>query len=407
MLKSVPRSEAVDRSHDASAETSSEPCYRLCDEAVIQKRAGTWLVTNPRTHRHVELNGAAVRALSSLSEASSGAWGTAFSDAKGWDRSGLDLSYGLWSDPSGCVDRRGAACRGQALFELLQRHLFLVLEDQRDYDDFLAPLSSLLDRDHLGTFHQRVGQHLLLEERVRDSWRWWHDQKFEPNGTRLKPTPYKWVQEAFFDRYFGNRDLKDSRVLDFGCGNGYFTGKFAALGATPLGLDTCSHLIDIARRNHAKRAEFQACRDTGHVLEVLQGLPMESFARIYMSDTFLLLFDGLGAEGLRPLLQAFRRLLLPEGRIHMMEPNPIFWLACRLGSPDRPSAAVTEYRDPLYGVAPTLDRLLGAMAPAGFALVEYLHPELDKEADADAALRAFARQFPLWDFLTFEPRRGP
>lgn len=369
---------------------------------------GCWVLSNPRTRRHVELNGTAVGALATVAEASDrGAWATAFAHAQGWDRSGLDLSEGLWSDPSGLVERKGNACQGEVLFDLLKRHLMLVAEDQRDYDAFLAPLSSPLDRDHLGTFHQRIGQHLLVEQRVRHSWRWWHDQKFEAEGRRLKPTPYKWVQETFFDQYFAGQDLRDNRVLDFGCGNGYFSGKFAALGARPLGLDTCGELIDIAQRNHGEPAEFRACRDPEHVLEVLHGLPAESFTRIYMSDTFLLLFDGLGAEGLGPLLRAFRRLLAPIGRIHMMEPNPLFWLACRLGSPDRPSVVVAEYRDPLYGVAPTLDQVVGVMAPAGFALMEYLHPELGDDAEAGAALRAFAAQFPLWDFLTFEPRSRP
>ena len=167
MLKSANRSEATGHAADAAVKVGVEVCYRLCDEAIIQRRSGTWLITSPRTHRHVELNGAAVSTLSKTTEASSGAWGTAFSDAQGWDRSGLDLSFGPWSAPSGCVSRRGAACRGDDLFELLRRHLFLVREDQREYD-FLAPLTSLLDRDHLGTFHQRIGPHLLLEQRAFD-----------------------------------------------------------------------------------------------------------------------------------------------------------------------------------------------------------------------------------------------
>ncbi|MGY3616573.1 hypothetical protein [Bradyrhizobium sp. USDA 10063] len=98
------------------------------------------------------------------------------------------------------------------------------------------------------------------------------------------------------------------------------------------------------------------------------------------------------------------RLLRPGGKLHLFEPNPMFWLGCRLGSSSDPMLVVSEYREQLYTVAPTLDRVMEVMGGCGFVLTEYAHPPGDHIPEDEVALRAFARRFPLWDFLTFERR---
>ena len=69
-----------------------------------------------------------------------------------------------------------------------------------------------------------------------------------------------------------------------------------------------------------------------------------------------------------------RCLLRAGGSFCAMEPNPSYWLAGRYGDPAQPYAVVTEYRNPVFNVAPTLDRLLPVMAQAGFALKDLRHP---------------------------------
>jgi hypothetical protein len=84
-----------------------------------------------------------------------------------------------------------------------------------------------------------------------------------------------------------------------------------------------------------------------------------------------------------------------------MEPNPIFWLASRYGDPLKPYAIVTEYRHPVFNVAPTLDRLLPVMASAGFALKDIQHPAPSTaEPKADMGYQS---EFPIWDFFVFVP----
>jgi hypothetical protein len=108
---------------------------------------------------------------------------------------------------------------------------------------------------------------------------------------------------------------------------------------------------------------------------------------------------------LAALLAEFRRLVAPDGRVEMMEPNSAFWLGGIYGDPARPYTIVPEYRERIFNVAPTLDRYVAVMAEAGFGLVQLLNPglERDGDADGDGALRARASAFPLWDFMTFVP----
>ena len=63
------------------------------------------------------------------------------------------------------------------MFGLLKDRCLLVSR-QESARARLRPLQNLFDRDSLGGFHQRVGQYLLLEKRVRARWRKWHDKKF-------------------------------------------------------------------------------------------------------------------------------------------------------------------------------------------------------------------------------------
>lgn len=383
--------------------------YRLSPDTLIHRRDGATIASNPRTRTHVELANDALAPLLALADgAGEEVWGEALASARGWDRTRFDVSGGLWSDQTGIGPRaRDEAVAGAALFALLRRRMLVHRADRADYDAFLAPLGSALDRAHLGTFHQRVGQYQALELRLRENWRWWHDQKFTADGTAVKPGPYRAVQGAFWDAYYGGRSLRGASVLDFACGNGYYSAKFAALGARVTGIDTNAELIALARRNFGARATFHQPATNEESLAILRALPDASFDLIYMSDVMLILVEEAerGADGgaLRALLAEFRRLLKPAGRLEMMEPNSHFWLGGIYGDPERPYAVVPEYRERVYNVAPTIDQYMRVMAEAGLALVQLLHPALGESEEADARLRGRAAAFPLWDFMTFVP----
>jgi hypothetical protein len=90
--------------------------------------------------------------------------------------------------------------------------------------------------------------------------------------------------------------------------------------------------------------------------------------------------------------------------LYLMEPNGTFWLSSWFGGPPRPLAVVAEYREQLYHVAPTPDRVICALGEAGFAVTSLLHPEVDPAAAAlDPMAYAFAKAFPVWDFYCAIP----
>lgn len=384
--------------------------FRACADALLHHTDGAWVLSNPRTRCHIELDGAAIAAFTEhATGASAQLWQDAFAHAQGHDRTASTGEAGLWGDPTGLAACDGAAASGDDLFALLRQHLFLLRDGSDEYERFLAPKTSPLDDTHLGTFHQRVGQS-LLRHRVRERWRWWHDQKFVDDGTAIHSAPYKLVQETFFDRYFAEADISGERILDFACGNGYFAAKLAGLGASVVGIDTSEPLIANARGNYGSVAEFVHAADPNVSLDWLECQEAGSFDRIYMSDILLLLLspeDGTpAADGIVRLLDALGRLLRVGGQLHMMEPNGTTWLAGRYGGEaGRRYVIVPEYRRPVFNVAPTLDRTMDLLGAAGFVLAEYRHPEISDDDNAEPALSAHASEYPLWDFLTF--RRWP
>ncbi|MFM9999160.1 MAG: class I SAM-dependent methyltransferase [Burkholderiaceae bacterium] len=269
---------------------------------------------------------------------------------------------------------------GAALFGLLKDRCMLVSrQESARARARLRPLQNLFDRDSLGSFHQRVGQYLVLEMRVRAHWREWHGQKFSHYGSALLDNAYRLMQEPCFDGYFTKERLEGWRVLYFGCGNGYYTAKFAARGAQVLGLGNTAELLEIARANHgaAPNLELALTRSFEEVLDLMAAKVAGSFDLVYPQDTLPPLVQPEFSEA-SPLLPAlfagFHRLLWAGGSFCAMEPNPSCWLAGRYCDPAQPYAVVTEYRNPVFNVAPTLHRLLPVMAQAGFALKDLRHP---------------------------------
>lgn len=385
----------------------SDAALYLNPDVCLRHVEGAWLASNPRLRLHVELDAAAAAVLfAQAAGAPPTQWQADLQGARGRDRSLRAVgAAGLHADHSGLAPAAGDFVQGAPLLDLLRRRRCLIASPQ-EATDCLAPLANLLDRERVGGFHQRVGQYLLVERRVREPWRAWQDQKFSPDGTEIVGETYRDIQLPFFDAWCTPARLAGKRVLDFGCGNGFFSARMAAAGAQVLGLDNSPELLELARRNHGKRAglRFVETASFEAVLDLLAGHEAARFDYIYLQDTLLLLLQpeqGERSPLLPEVFRALRAALALDGALCAMEPNPVFWLANRYGDPAQPYAVVTEYFNARFNVAPTLDELLRFMAEAGFALAGYEHPRLVGDASSQ---QGYQREFPIWDFFTFVPR---
>lgn len=384
--------------------------YYVNSDVLIRLEGNIWVVSNPRLRTHVELDQDAISCFikgGKRDHITESHWKKILQFCKGRDRTSRGIGGdGLVADHSGYLKiLDGGWLTGEQLFELLCKSRLLI-SDKDAAMDLVKPLAGLLDRESLGSFHQRVGQYLLLERRSKEPWREWQNQKFSVDGKSLLDTPYRHLQEPFFDKYFSRSHMGGKRILDFGCGNAYYTAKFAALGAHVIGMDSSCELLDIARNNYGQEPNLQLIltQSFEEILDVMSSWRQGSFDLIYLQDTLLLLLKpevGPPSAILPELFAGFRRLLGAKGILCAMEPNPIFWLASRYGDPLKPYAIITEYRHPVFNVAPTLDRLLPVMASAGFALQDIQHPAPSTaEPQVDMGYQS---EFPIWDFFVFVP----
>jgi SAM-dependent methyltransferase len=367
------------------------------------------IISNPRLRLHVEVDTkTANMLLQHIGGLSLFDWGKQLNGCGvGSDRSQRFMGMrGLVTDHSGFqenIDIEPTKAVGDELVKLLRDRLILV-ENSAETQSLVAPMANLLDQERLGSFHQRVGQYVLLDLREREPWRAWQNQKFSEDGLTLIGENYRQIQEPFFDRNFTHKDLSGLRVLDFGCGNGYFSAKFSDAGASVIALDSSKELLSLARVNYSSRSGlvFILAETISDSIQYLSSLIAKSIDLIYLQDTLLLLLNpenGIPSTILSGLFQAFRRVLASDGEIAAMEPNAVFWLAGRYGKHEAPYAVITEYRNHIFNVVPNLGDMLKPLAEAGFGLVKYCHPEHTDPSHADYA---YANEFPIWDFFKFK-----
>jgi SAM-dependent methyltransferase len=377
-------------------------------ECFLRVVDGELIISNPKLRHHVKID---VKTAGLIFEHANGLcdaeWRKHLVECSGWDRTERFMGVqGLVTDPSGLRAHSQispAEVSGDALFKLLRFRLVLI-EDLGESQRKIAPMINSLDQEHLGSFHQRVGQYVLLGLREREPWRAWQNQKFTSDGLKLIGENYRQIQEPFFERRFNRQTINGLRVLDFGCGNGYFSAKFSRAGAQVTALDSSEELMALARKNYCEcpGIQFVVAKSFRESITYLEQLDAGSLDLIYLQDTLLLLINpenGVASNELSELLAAFRRVLSQKGELCAMEPNAIFWLAGRYGSQAKPYAVVTEYRHPVFNVVPTLGEMLKPLAEAGFALIEYCHPEHTDKTHIDYR---YAEEFPIWDFLKFK-----
>jgi len=108
-------------------------------------------------------------------------------------------------------------------------------------------------------------------------------------------------------------------VLDIACGNGCFSRRLAALGATVLGFDFSAPFIECAKERtieHADRIEYRTLDATDR--EALLNLGKGSF------DAAVCTMALMDMEKIEPLAETFPLLLKPGGRFVFSIMHPCF-----------------------------------------------------------------------------------
>lgn len=257
-----------------------------------------------------------------------------------------------------------------------------------------------------GSFNEQLATEALLARSHPESW--WVEQKFGKGGAALRDTPYKYIEESFLVEYF-RRELPGKRILDIGCGTGYWDRRMARFATQVVGMDYNQDYLRLAKENGKGIENLEFHR--GDMLDLLAGdgyfssIASEGgqdlrFDFIFLIDVFLFLFDAKYQPHLHEnrhlVLRNMRTLLKDDGRVLIMDPH-IFWLMPWAGSEARPIGFMSEYRRRRFREVATIQEYSDLIHEAGFAIRRILEPEIDAEYENHApADYAFMREFPQW-----------
>ncbi|HEX5493919.1 MAG TPA: class I SAM-dependent methyltransferase [Mycobacteriales bacterium] len=189
-------------------------------------------------------------------------------------------------------------------------------------------------------------------------------------------------------------DVSDRRVLDAGCGSGYYTVELVGRGARVVAVDASAQMLQIARRRLG--ADAPVDWHTADLGEPLGFLPDSAVDVVLAPLVLHYLRDWSG-----PLAE-FRRVLRPGGVLVASVHHPFceFELS---GSDDY--FAVEQWSEMwIKGGLPVtmtfwrrpLEAMLGSLAEAGFGLDVLREPQPLPEAEARSA--------EVWRALTTRPR---
>ena len=387
--------------------------YSFCPDAIVYPMGDRFVVSNVFARTHVEVNplGLALlgfclkpRSAQQIQEFFlSGNAGTEFRD-----RTCFSNIHGLLADPSNLI-RESAdggspdACgTAEEILELLSKRLILI-SDFEAYRQIYQKKRNIFDDKHLGNFHQQLGYELRIRRKL-DPDRWWLKQKFSDERDKLRDNLYKFIQLHFWESTFDEATVKGKRVLDVGCGPGFYSRFLARRGASVVAVDPTREFIDMALESNSQedlKIDYRL-EDIGRGT-ALERFTDEEFDLIIFQDAFLFYFipyDERKPADRKKVLSELRRILKRGGTLTVIEPHGVFWLAPWLGSPEKPFTLLTEYSSKQRGVTPTLTQIGQAFYEAGFLIrrMGEIVPSLEARR-VDPRAYGFASQFPLWWFF--------
>lgn len=325
---------------------------------------------------------------------------------KVWDIEIFSNEKGLMEDPSRFIrkTKMWPKSKNLSLTDLKEKLIskYLLIENDKKYRNVLEHKRSVLDKKHLGNFHEQLGQHLMLNLRESPD-TWWKKQKFNDNFSNTKNNLYRAIQTNFLKKYIPTKFTKNSNVLDLGCGVGFYSKMIGKTGATVKGLDPNEKSINIAKEKCPKNVTFKVAN-----IGFKGGLDFikdNSLDFVFMSDALLFYFFPIEKSNkpeLKILLNDIKRILKPKGVFISMEPHYIFWLLPWLGEIQNPFTIITEYHYKKFSVTPSISQFVKSITSNGFFVktMDEIYPEQNYKKIDERAFY-FSNQFPLWQLLEF------
>lgn len=309
------------------------------------------------------------------------------------DVSTFSLSDSLVDNPNGILKSKHFALREENINYIIDILIkYCIVSDGDEYIKLMGPKDSFFDKNHLGNFHQQIGEY-VYKSLKKDPEDWWIYQKFEKNLKTTRNNPYRWVQEDFMKTFFSKDMLFEKEVLDFGCGIGYYSNFFANLGAVVTGVDPSISYINRANELYSKSNnisfyvnEFKDIED----FKMIEG----SFDYIFLSDVLLYFFVPYKQNNISPseLLKELSFKLNSGGKIYIMGPHGVFHLQPWFNS-NSPYILMTEYANRKYRVTPNIEELSIAIENAGLKISKI------RELKAKKKEENFYNEFPFWWFF--------
>jgi SAM-dependent methyltransferase len=293
------------------------------------------------------------------------------------------------------------------IVELLEicKQKYIIVENYQKYLEIFQSKRTLLDNDHVGNFHQQLGQKMLVEKKINPD-DWWISQKFNKDISGVKNNLYKSIQENFLKEFFQSRFSEKNTVLDLGCGVGYYSKLMAKTKAKVLGIDPNEQFIDIANKNNFD-VEFKVS-EIGNV-NSLDWIEKESIDFVFMSDALLFYFVPPNPKQkyeIQNLLSSIKRILKKNGRLFSLEPHGLFFLRPWLGEVENPFTIITEYNTKKFDITPNLSQMIKSFLDGGFIIRDFKELYGNKEINIeDKRAESFTNKFPLWWFYELEPEK--
>lgn len=218
----------------------------------------------------------------------------------------------------------------------------------------------------------------------------WYDMKFCNNLSDIRKEVYgyyKYYVHNFVTSFFSKNKVDGKKILDFGCGPGFYAAILAQYGAYVVGIDKSKFLIDKANEHKARlkleNVEFH------HIdfIDYSSKRKERTFDYIIAIDTIVSFDYNRKVHNHCEVVKAFcgvNKLLKKNGKFYIIESHPFFGQIIREKITSdvvkyfykSPFSYKIEYKEKDYPHHLfTLDEMTKAISESGLAILRIYEPD--------------------------------